>query len=70
MRNKCQPPYRMLARQLCPRMCATCCFTKEYNCENASPTQNCKDERQGCEAIRALNSCGGVFRTTMMQQCA
>ncbi|VDN54354.1 unnamed protein product [Dracunculus medinensis] len=36
----------------------------------SSPTQNCKDERQGCEAIRASNSCGGVFRTTMMQQCA
>ncbi|VDN54195.1 unnamed protein product [Dracunculus medinensis] len=36
----------------------------------SSPTQNCKDERQGCAAIRASNSCGGVFRTTMMQQCA
>uniref|UniRef100_A0A0N4US62 ShKT domain-containing protein n=1 Tax=Dracunculus medinensis TaxID=318479 RepID=A0A0N4US62_DRAME len=36
----------------------------------SSPIQNCKDERQGCAAIRASNSCGGVFRTTMMQQCA
>ncbi|VDN60970.1 unnamed protein product [Dracunculus medinensis] len=73
--DKCQQePYIMLARQMCPWMCATCCMTKEYNCENAttlpSPTATCRDERQNCAAFRATNNCGGVFRTTMIQQCA
>ncbi|VDN54302.1 unnamed protein product [Dracunculus medinensis] len=35
-----------------------------------SSAATCRDERQHCAAIRAANSCGGVFRTTMMQQCA
>lgn len=26
--------YKMLARQMCPHTCATCCLTKEYNCQN------------------------------------
>uniref|UniRef100_A0A0N4URW5 ShKT domain-containing protein n=1 Tax=Dracunculus medinensis TaxID=318479 RepID=A0A0N4URW5_DRAME len=26
--------YKMLARQICPRTCALCCLTKEYNCQN------------------------------------
>ncbi|VDN60939.1 unnamed protein product [Dracunculus medinensis] len=75
IRDKCQmEPYKILARQLCPRTCATCCLTKEYNCDNGttlpSAAATCRDERQNCAAIRATNSCGGVFRTTMMQQCA
>ncbi|VDN60940.1 unnamed protein product [Dracunculus medinensis] len=28
--------YRMLARQMCPQKCATCCLTKEYNCQNGN----------------------------------
>ncbi|VDN60948.1 unnamed protein product, partial [Dracunculus medinensis] len=56
--DKCQQePYIMLARQMCPWMCATCCMTKEYNCENAttlpSSAATCRDARQHCAAIRA-----------------
>lgn len=37
VRDKCQmEPYKILARQLCPRTCATCCLTKEYNCDNGN----------------------------------
>lgn len=37
VRDKCQmEPYKILARQLCPRTCATCCLTKEYNYDNGN----------------------------------